>query len=179
MLAKRISLLILLILLVTGCASMPDQVNMMDVTGRPMPTPHYVVGDARGYGINVVFFYSLLSGTRDLDGTVQPNIRYVKMHGDYVFRKRDFYDVVLTLQVHNPKRIKYSLWERTAVRTQSGDDVDRGGRIAISDLPYREFAFHLPFTEENIDAVNHGIAMISDAGETLMYFGSFKYQVKE
>jgi hypothetical protein len=175
---KLLKLFVFFIIFVTviGCAS-SQKPTVVDPVGRRMPTPHYVLRDMRGHGIEVLFYYTLYDGVKDVDGTTQSNPIYLEIMKTNEFAKGA--KVVLTMEVHNPNKQLYELWERVQIVKAGKEDAypeARGGRIAASNLTYRQFVYELS-TDPSLKTVSYGIDLFNDKGEMLLHIGKFNYLV--
>lgn len=172
----RLIVVFFIFVIVSACAGNQRPI-VVDPMGRNIPSPHYVLSDMRGYGIDVLFYYTLLEGTKDLDGTVQNNPIYLEIMKVNEFAKGA--KVSLTIEIRNPNKHTYQLWERVQYINAGQDGTNmkaRGGRLAVSNLPYRQFVYDLS-TDPSLKTVTYGIDLISDRGEVLMNMGNFNYLV--
>lgn len=170
-------LFIFLIIFAVGCSSTPVKPVVVDPVGRQFPTPHYSLQDMRGYGLGVVFYYTTYQEIKDLDGTVIQKPIYLDMLKINDIPKGS--RTVLTIEILNQKQKRYALWERVQlIKQDSKTNIPdaRGGRLAVSNLGYRQYVYELP-TSPDIKSVNYGIDIIGEDGSILMHVGDFNYLV--
>lgn len=167
-------LIVFLIIFTIGCSSTPPVI--VDPVGRQFPIPHYFLQDTRGYGLSVVFYYSTFQEVKDLDGAVIQKPIYLEMQKINEIPKGS--KIVLTIEVYNPNKHTYELWERVHL-VKNGKDTyheSRGSRIATSKLQYRQFVYELS-TDPSLKMVSYGVDLSNDKGEMLIHIGKFNYLV--
>jgi hypothetical protein len=168
-------LAVFFILTVMACSNTPPIVK--DQSGRMYPTPNYTLQDIRGRNLSSIFYFTLFIGEKDLDGSVQTKPTYLNMlkHNELPKGSR----VTMTIEISNPQKVKYSLWERVQyIKVGSNTNLSdaKGGRIAVSNLDYRQYVYELPTTPD-LNTVNYGIDVIGDDGAILFHIGDFNYTV--
>jgi hypothetical protein len=168
-------LAVFFILTVLACSSTPPIVQ--DQAGRRYPMPHYTLQDMRGMGFSTIFYFTLYQGEKDLDGTIQSKPVYLDMlkHNEIPTGAR----VVMTIEISNPQKLQYALWERVQyVKSGTSSMIPdaRGGRIAVSGLDYRMFNYEMP-TNPELNSVSYGIDVFGQKNEILFHVGDFNYTV--
>jgi len=163
------------IFMVTACSSTPAIVQ--DQSGRRYPMPHYTLQDMRGMGFSTIFYFTLYQGEKDLDGTVQSKPVYLDMlkHNELPAGSK----VVMTIEISNPQKLQYALWERVQyVKSGTSSMIPdaRGGRVAVSGLDYRMFNYEMP-TNAELNSVSYGIDVFGQKNEILFHIGDFNYTV--
>jgi len=166
---------IFFVLICVACSSTPPIVK--DQAGRIYPTPHYTLQDIRGRNLSAIFYFTLFTGEKDLDGSVQTKPTYLNMlkHNELPKGSR----VTMTIEISNPQKVKYALWERVQyakINANTNLSEAKGGRIAVSNLDYRQYVYELPTTPD-LNTVNYGIDVIGDDGAILFHIGDFNYTV--
>lgn len=173
---KKLLLIIMFIsFLASGCAS-PPKVDLRQYTGRPVASPSYTLKDMQGNNLTATFYYTAYTAIKDIDGTgfLIPN--FLNLYEKHKLNPKKIIKVTITIEVWNPNKITYSLWERTTINQKEGGDMIRGGRIAMSKLKYRLFNYNLPFLKD-FKEVKHGLVMVDSKGCTVFHFGDFKYEI--
>jgi hypothetical protein len=168
---------IIILFILSACAS--TKPTVVDPTGRQFPTPHYTLQDMRGMGFSTIFYFTLYQGEKDLDGTVQSKPMYLDMlkHNELPTGSK----VVMTIEISNPQKHQYALWERVQYvksGTSSMLPDARGGRIAVSGLDYRMFNYEMP-TSSDLNSVSYGIDVFGQKNEILFHIGDFNYSISD
>ena len=167
--------LLFLFLFVLACAT--QKPTIIDVTGRQLPTPSYTLQSTTEPTLTVLFYFTRLDEIKDLDGSPQAKPIYLNMlkHNEIPIGSK----VVLTIEINNPKKIQYTFWERVQTFKTGGSlkiPDAKGGRIAVSNLDYRNYNYTLPMTSD-LQAVNYGIDVIGITGGILFHIGDFNYTI--
>lgn len=168
-------LTVFFIILLAACSSTPPIVQ--DQVGRRYPMPHYTLQDMRSMGFSTIFYFTLYQGEKDLDGTIQSKPVYLDMlkHNEFPAGSK----VIMTIEISNPNRLQYALWERVQyVKSGTSSMIPdaRGGRIAVSGLDYRMFNYEMP-TSSDLNSVSYGIDVFGAKNEILFHVGDFNYTV--
>ena len=171
--AKYVALVLLMMLLLGGCATM--NVELTDPTGRKIPNPHYVLQSINDQ-ITVTFYYAKYETIDDLDGTLIGKPVFLDLFTVHDIFAEKYKRVTLTIEIRNPNQVEYSLYER--IELQVGDmrrEAKSGGEIGKSNLPYRQFLFQLPYGED-VRYVDHHVSLDVN-GDPVIQMGSFKYNL--
>ena len=166
---------IIILFILSACAS--TKPTVVDQTGRQFPTPNYTLQDIKGEGISVMFYFSKFDEIKDLDGAIQSRPITLNMlkHNEVPVNSK----VVLNIELSNPKKAQYAFWERVQTFKAGGNSSipdAKGGRIAVSNLEYRQFSYTLP-TSSDLQIVNYGIDIIGANGAILLHIGDFNYSI--
>ena len=173
--SKHVTLLMAMMFLV-GCATVRPQ--FVDPTGRKLPNPSYtlqVIGDP----MHIIFYYASFEEVKDVDGTMisKPTYQSFLKHHDFYANKVKA--VTLVIEVNNPNETEYSLYETVDVKIRKGQtnttEVQMGGEVNSSILPYRQFVYPLPFGE-NIREVDHHVSFYVNNMEVAR-IGPFRYNL--
>jgi hypothetical protein len=177
---KRMKKLMVLpiIFLLIGCAT-NMKMNVVDPTGRSIPTPNYYLRSVSS-NLSATFYYVHLNTKKDLDGTVVSEPTYLPMNRIYKASSND--SLLLVIEVSNPERIEYKLWSEIRVtywkKSYSRNNMSYSGRLlAKSKVEYRQFVFKMPVSDK-IKEVSYGVRLYEKSDQTLMYFGDFHYKLK-
>lgn len=170
---KNMVPLIILLLFIFGCAS--TQIKAVDQTGREIPMPHYYLKTMDG-NFQVLFYWAKHHGVEDLDGTVLSQPTYFDYFRDDFVDPKKVDKVTLTVEVINPKKLRYELWERTIIKDRFGRTISRGELLGYSNQYQRTFVFKLPI-DEDIEDVDFGIDFVNQDGQPVVHIGSYTYEV--
>ena len=162
--------------LVGGCATKTPKVDLRQYTGRPVATPSYTLKDIQGNNLTITFYYTVYTSLRDIDGSPYLKPNYLNLYENHTFNPEKFSKATLTIEVWNPSRVKYSLWQNTIITQKKGGDMILGGKIAMSNLKYRMFNYALPLSKD-FKKVKCGLTMLDSKKDTIMNFGDFKYEI--
>ena len=174
---KTIKVVVSIILLsfLFGCGV--KHVTAIDQTGRQIPMPHYVLHTMDG-NYQVLFYWATHEGIQDLDGTIISKPTYF----DYM-RQMDVINpsktpkVTLTVEVINPKKLRYELWERTIIHDRNDNIISRGNMLAFSNQYSRTFIFTMPI-DQAIKTVEFGIDFVNHEGQPVVHIGDYNYEVR-
>ena len=158
-----------------ACAT--QKPTIVDVTGRQLPTPSYTLQSTTEPTLTALFYFTRLDEIKDLDGSSQTKPIYLNMlkYNEIPIGSK----VVLTIEINNPKKMQYAFWERVQTfksGTSSKIPDAKGGRIAVSNLDYRNYNYTLPMNPD-LQIVNYGIDVISTTGAILFHIGDFNYTI--
>ena len=164
---KRIGLLFLLAI-VFACT---PKVNLIDSTGKQLPTLSYDMGDLAGR-FKTTFYYAELETSKDLDGTQRLDTKA----SIPIYREHRLKDGTNFVRVHikiwNPGKIEYSLKETSkVVRIDKFKEIKEEKNmfeVAKSNLEYREFNFTL--STKGIKRVEYELNLF-DGKEPVLTFG--------
>jgi hypothetical protein len=170
---------IVLALFIVGCAT--QKYNVVDPAGRKLPNPHYVLNGI-GNDISVMFYYMEVSEVRDIDGTSLKTPSFIPLHEKKIFTWEEDHSLFLVTEVHNPKKVKYSVYEKWQIKYWSFDLRTDGfyHKIAESQAQFRRYQIRLPYVEDGIREVRHHLEIrVGDGEIPSMMIGDFVYQVKK
>ena len=171
---KRFYLPLMIMLFVVGCAT-TIKPTYVDPTGRQLPIPHYVLQDLSGE-LTFTFYYTLFEKYKDLDGTVLRSPQYLDLLKFHEFERSEDSEIVLTIEVLNPKQIEYYIWQKVRVVNQDNTISYLGGELASSNSRYRCYNFQLP-KNNTVKEVNFGLDVINSYGNIIMRIGDFRYEI--
>lgn len=170
--AKNVALLFIMLLTV-GCATIKPVV--VDQTGREMPDPHYVL-QAVGQPLRAVFYYTAYEELTDVDGTVIAVPKYLDFLTTHDIFAENIKTLTLTIEILNPNRIEYLLYQQTKIEGRKlGDERQIGGPIYKSVLEHRQFVYNLPIEKDVRDVDQYVSLSIND--DEIMRFGHFQYHL--
>ena len=158
-----------------GCSTV--QTNWVDESGTPIANPHYVMKPV-GTNMRVTFFYAACTAVKDLDGSTIPVVEFLDMTKKYDFTEGEHTGLYVAIQVINPDKLEYEMYEKSDLNikySNSTIDMQKGGKRNASNLPYRQFVYNLPFSEEIVD-VDHQIILRVD-NEPVLMIGNFRYHI--
>jgi len=170
---KKLFLCIAL-LLVIGCASKP-QLTVISSTGEPLPDPHYIL-DSLDKTIHVTFYYSAISGVKDLDNTVQPVPTFLDKNIINVLSFKKFKELLLTIKVFNPQKIPYTIYRSEAIKFRNGGNMDCVSIAGKSNLMFRTFKLELPF-RQMITTAKVNFEIQGQGGTILIRTGKMEYSI--
>ena len=162
-----------LLLLCIGCAS--QQINLVDSAGRLIPTPHYMLQSTADLNIQTISYWTKYKSKQDLDGSIILDPIYFPYTEEYKFSMKKYSHATLTVEVLNPKNVKYKLIEKVTVNGKYSKISRR--IIGMSDLQYRQFTINLPFRKEDMGKIRYGVDLITIDGFPIMHFGNFNYKL--
>jgi hypothetical protein len=166
---------IVLALFLVGCAT--QQYIVVDPSGRSFPNPHYVL-KAIGNDLTVMFYYTDLDEIKDADGTPLKVPTYLHLHEKNVFSWDKNHSLILTAEIHNPKLVRYSVYEDFNLTTWVGGQMSARRKIGMSDFRFRRFQVSLP-TWEGVKEVSHHLEIKSGKEEfPCIMVGDFNYRVE-
>ena len=172
---KNYVTLLVAILMLCSCATI--NTNYIDPTGRTLPNPHYALRII-DTPIQVVFYYASYEETIDVDGTVIGNPTYLNYLDHHEFYGKKVKAVTLTIEVNNPSGIEYTLYQTLNVKFRK-DSVNvtekKIGKMNRSNLPYRQFVFHLPYGKTVRDVDNLISFRLND--NEVARIGNFRYNI--
>jgi len=172
---KEYVIFLLVIFLFVGCA---PNVKLIEPTGRQIPSPQYMLQSTSDIQIQTVSYWASFKSKKDLDGTTILKPKFIPYTRSYVFSRKKFSGVTLTVEVKNPKLVKYQLLEHLTIVDERRRNVKYNRRIVgISDLYYRLFTINLPFREEHLGKVTYGLDLIVEDGMPIMHFGDLNYNL--
>lgn len=163
----------IMLLFLFGCAT--TNLTAVDQTGREVPMPHYVLRTLDG-NYQVLFYWAKHKGVRDLDGTLISKPTYFDFFKHDKIYPEDVSKVTLTIEVVNPKKLRYELWERTIIKDKMGRNISRGGLLGYSNQRERTFVFDLPIDEE-LDYVDFSIDFVNEDGDPVVHIGDYVYDI--
>lgn len=169
---KKIGLLFLLAI-VFACA---PKVNLIDSTGKQLPTLSYEMRDLAGRFFTT-FYYVELETSKDLDGTQRLDSKAsLPIYREH--RLKDETDFIrVHIEIWNPEKIEYSLKETSKTIRIDNDKFKETSEernmfeIARSDKEYREFDFIL--STKDIKRVEYELNLF-DGKESVLTFGKLK-----
>jgi len=152
---KMMSPIILLFLLV-GCAT--SNMIAVDQTGREVPMPHYMMRTMDG-NYQVLFYWATHEGVQDLDGTILSKPTYFDFFSEMKeINPRKISKATLTVEVINPKMLRYELWERTIIHDRDDNVISRGRMLGFSNQRSRDF--------------------VNFEGQPVVHIGDYNYEVR-
>ena len=80
--------------------------------------------------------------------------------------------------INNPDKIEYSLYEKIKANigiSYKYDEMQKGGEVNRSNLPYRQFVYSLPYAEDVVD-VDHTVTLLIN-DEPAIQMGPFHYHI--
>ena len=166
---NRILFFVIFIFSVTGCASM--HVQYVDPISRSIPEPHYVL-QGIGTPIKVLFYYTIFERIIDVDGSIINKPHYLDLLKKHNIVSSKYKAITITIEIANPTEVKYSLYQQMIINKK----VQSGGVLNISNQPYRQFVYKLPFNKDILN-VDHHIKLYIDKVE-IMRIGHFQYHLK-
>ena len=169
---KHVTVVLLLFFIITGCASV--KTRLQDQAGRQIPDPHFVLQPV-GQPVLVTFYYVAIKSVKDLDGTYVGEPEYLTFLKTHDIKKDKYQGISLIVEVQNPNRLKYSLYEETKISGTKGTQMQTGGVVNSSNLEYRQFVYPLPFGDDLREA-EHTVTMHMD-DHIVMRIGSFRYNL--
>ena len=174
---KTIKLAVSMILLsfLFGCAT--GSMIAVDQTGREVPMPHYVMRTMDG-NYQVLFYWATHEGVQDLDGTVLSKPTYFDFFSEMKeINPNKISKVTLTVEVVNPKMLRYELWERTIIHDRDNNVISRGKMVGYSNQRSRTFVFIMPI-DQAIKTVEFGIDFVNFEGQPVVHIGDYNYEVR-
>jgi len=174
---KTIKLAVSMILLsfLFGCAT--GSMIAVDQTGREVPMPHYVMRTMDG-NYQVLFYWATHEGVQDLDGTVLSKPTYFDFFSEMKeINPNKISKVTLTVEVVNPKMLRYELWERTIIHDRNDNVISRGKMLGYSNQRSRTFVFTMPI-DQAIKTVEFGIDFVNFEGQPVVHIGDYNYEVR-
>ncbi len=173
---KYWGILLLSILLFSGCGV--KNIQLIDPTGRQIPTPHYMLMSTSDLNIQTVSYWATFKSKQDLDGSIIQHPTFIPYTKDYKFSMKKYSHVCLTIEVRNPKRIEYKLVEKiTTMKKHESYAKYNRKVVGISDLPYRQFIINLPFHKEDIGKIQYGVDLVTVDNFPIMHFGNINYRL--
>lgn len=170
---KMMSPMILLLFLF-GCAT--GSMIAVDQTGREVPMPHYMMRTMDG-NYQVLFYWATHEGVQDLDGTILSKPTYFDFFSEMEkINPNKVSKVTLTVEVVNPKMLRYELWERTIIHDRDDNVISRGRMLGFSNQRSRTFTFTLPI-DQAIKTVEFGIDFVNFEGQPVVHIGDYNYEV--
>jgi hypothetical protein len=169
---KKIIFIPIMLLFLIGCVGAP-RIDLVDQTGRSMPTPHYVL-ESTDKKVAVLFYYTVYSAEKDLDGYEILVPKYLNLHVSHNISLKKYKRLVMNFEVQNPTKEKYTVWETIEWRNGNKADVATAKRIGYSNRRYRSFAIEMPYGK-GYKNVKYAIFLRSSKGQTIMHLGEFKY----
>jgi hypothetical protein len=167
-------ILLFLSLLIVGCATTIKS-TYVDPTGRQLPVPHYVL-QSTSDKMQATFYYALLKGKKDLDGTTIRIPTYLPLKEQEIqFEKNNILE--LTIELLNMNQSRYVLWETYRIVYENNHVSYCGKRLATTNFNYRKFECLLPYSKD-IKKVEYKIE-IQSKGLTVMTIGNFQYVLKK
>jgi hypothetical protein len=173
MLKCRHVYVILSMLFFASCAA--TDITVKDPIGRELPDPHYVL---KGIDtpITVMFYYTAFQNVTDVDGSVIQRPTFLDLYKFHNLDINEYETITLTMEIHNPENLKYSLYQKIAYeKGDMRDEYEIGGLANQSNLPYRQFVYNLP-TGEDIKFACHSLSLGTDNG-IVMQMGPFQYNL--
>ncbi len=174
---KSVTLLITIAMAIIlgGCSTI--QTKIVDPTGRQLPDPNYTLR-VIGEPILVVFYYTSYEELKDVDGSAVGNPTYLDFLKFHDFHTNKVKAVTLTIEVNNPQRLEYSLYQKLDMKIGKGfkqEEVQKGGEANRSNLPYRQFVYKLPYGE-NVRTVDNLVTLYIGNSEVAR-IGNFRYNL--
>ena len=164
-----------MMLMVVGCATV--QTNYVDPTGRDLPNPSYTMKPI-GTTMSVTFYYAGIKSAKDLDGSNVMSVEYFNMFEKHRIFDNHYQGISLVIHINNPEEVEYSLYEHFQANiglSYSYTEMQKGGEVNRSNLPYRQFVYNLPFREEIVD-VDHTVTLMIK-GDPIVQMGPFHYHI--
>jgi len=158
-----------------GCAT--PQVTVMSRTGEPIPEPHYVMKDSGG-ALQVTFYYSAIGEIKDLDGSLQPNPKYLDKNISHDISSTQYRELMLNMKVFNSRCSKYSVYANSVINYSRGGDMIYRYKVSDSNLLFRSYELPFPI-DKGIKTVKINFEIQSGNGVTLMRTGNFNYSIKQ
>lgn len=160
--------ILLIALVFSGCAG--QTIQLIDPTGRAIPTPSYTLISTSDINIQTVSYWATFKAVKDLDGTTLLNPKFIPYTDEYKFSLKKYSNVCLTIEVRNPQQLKYHLIEKLTI---SNVKIKRK-IVGVSNLPYRQYVINLPFHKDDIGKIQYGVDLIID-DYPIMHFGDLNY----
>lgn len=173
---RHVTILITL-LLVIGCSTI--HTNLIDPTGRILPDPSYTL-QVIGNPLYITFYYAAHKDVKDVDGTHIFNPVYLDFLKFHDINRNEFKGITLTIEVNNPTGLEYSLYEKITMKTGGNVnwiEVQKGGEVNRSNLPYRQFVYKLPYGK-NFRIVDHLVTINLGNQKDIARIGNFRYTLK-
>jgi len=170
-----LAMVILTLSLIVGCSTVKP--TFITPSGGPV-ADHYYTLSSTEYPINTIFYYALGVVDKDVDGSIVPDLEYLKMFGTQTIVRKDYVGLYLSLYVDNPNELVYTAYKVIKKKVGLSYDpleVSIGGPIGTSNKISRQFILHLPF-EENVSDVEYTILLKVDGHEALQ-IGPFTYRL--
>jgi len=171
----KILMLLMLTMFLVGCATV--KTNYVDPTGRKLPDPSYnlqVIGEPLFF----TFYYTAYEMVEDVDGSQISTPHFLNFLELQTIDTTKIKALTLTIEVNNPKQLKYTLYEKVELKVGGGNvnwkEIQKGGERNASKLPYRRFVYRLPLGEK-VKMVDYMISVHLDDVEVLR-IGHFRYQ---
>jgi len=172
---KNYVTLLVMMLMLVGCATV--QTNYIDPTGRALPNPSYTMKPI-GTNMTVTFYYAGMKTSKDVDGSDVATIEYFDMFEKHRFFDNHYQGIALIIHINNPEELEYSLYEKFNANigiSYSYVEMQKGGEVNRSNLPYRQFVYNLPFREDVVD-VDHTVTLMIK-GDPMVQMGPFHYHI--
>ena len=168
---QLITVIPFMLLFLFGCAA--PKLDVVDQTGRTMPNPHYVMRSI-DKSISVLFYYSVISIEKDLDGYDIPVQKYLPLNQHNYISMKKYKYIMVNVEVRNPTEKEYAIWEMVTWKPSTSEDSASGRRVGYSNRSYRSYTIQLP--KEN--KVKYRLQLLGAGGNLLMFLGDFKYSSK-
>jgi hypothetical protein len=170
----RISSVIIILLLLVGCAA--PKLYITDQTGRSVPSPSYVLYSSSSHPLQVTFYWSSTKIKKDLDNSTHKIPTFFNFTKPQTFDVGEVDSLLLIMEVHNPKELKYQLWEVYTASDRKGNKLLRDQMIAESNFRYRRHVVNLPYNV-NLKRVSYGVQVIDNSGIPVMNIGDVVYRI--
>jgi hypothetical protein len=158
-----------------SCATVKTEVK--DTTGRLLPNPHYYAQPI-AFPIAIIFYYTAYEEVQDVDGTILYKPTFLSFLESHEIDNKKYKNITLTIEVNNPNRIEYSLYENANVDFIDSEDTlvaNSGGVVNSSSSDYRQFVYQLP-NGDNVKEVDY--TMIMQIGDReVLRVGPFIYSI--
>jgi len=162
-----------LFIILVGCATV--QPKFVDQMGREMPNPFYQL-QTFGNPIYVSFYYTVYEGVKDIDGTYVGVPRYLGL-GKHDLSYDKVGSIILTVEVQNPSRVRYTLNQEIEVDSRSENRVIKyGGETYKSNMEYRRYVYNLPTKDAR--SVDHFVSLRIE-GDEVLRIGHFEYTLSQ
>jgi len=171
---KKNILLVILLVFIVGCST-TIKPTYVDPAGRQLPVPHYVLQSTSGE-IVFTFYYVALKGNKDLDGTVLSIPTYLSLTSFHKIKLSEYKSINLVIEVMNPKRIEYHMWDKSTSIGEKGYRNFSGTRLSKSNSEYRQYVFQLPLSKK-IKQVEYRVEVNDKKGNRMMNIGDFRYKL--
>ena len=179
MLVKRLCYLVATVFLIAsvGCAS-SQLTQVVHPDGEPAPNPYYRLEtiDPK-QPMRVSFYYVVIKRVQDLDGSHQPEKKFLRRRGEHYFLSKDLPQLNTVLRIINPWNKRYKVFYTLHAKYSSGGRMDLFSEVAHSDMKYREFYCSIPIVDGMTEAT-HEIELRNEDGNVLIRTGKFHYFIK-
>lgn len=173
---KHVTLLLVMAIVFIGCATVKP--NFVDPMGRTLPDKHYTL-QVVGKPLFISFYYTAWEEVKDLDGSKIGNPTYLDFFKPNEINKKKVKAITMTVEVNNPTGLEYGLYQKMDLRIGQGNvnikEVQTGGEVNRSNLPYRQFVYRLPIGK-NIHEVEQLVKVYLENTEVAR-LGSFTYKL--